>query len=248
MTRPVYGRFSEGINVPTEILASNEGMEKIGITVDNTSAAVAAFLTTAGGNANSHITITAKQAGTFGNQLAVVIAAADAANETLAASVADGVLTVALATNGAKAITTTATELAAIINSTLAVAAVFSAAVKAGETGAGIVAAVNNTHLASGANADPAAAIVKGTVMARITATGLYVPYDDDGTDDGRRTAQGIIVDDIDPAKADQNDLNLNASMYVRGSFQYDKLTGLDANAITDLNARYIAGQNLLLF
>lgn len=244
MTRPAYGRFSEAVNTPTEILASNEGMEKIGVTIDNTAAAVAASMTTSGGNANSHLTFTAKEAGVIGNQLAVVITDTDQA--ALTVSVADGVLTIDLETDTGTPVST-ATEVAAAVMANATAAALFNCVVKAGETGEGVVAAKANAHLTGGSDADPAAKMVKGTILARITASGLYTAYDDDGTDDGRRTAVGILVDDIDPAKTSQDDLTLNASMYVRGSFTYSHLTGLDANAITDLNARYIAGADLLL-
>lgn len=130
MTRPSYGRWTDGTNTPTEILASNEGMEKVGISI---STAVAAL-------------------------------------------------------------------------------------------------------------------IPKGTVMGRISASGLYVPYDDDGTDDGRRVAVGILVDDVDPTvSADASDLRLNGSMYVRGTFYTDKLAGMDANGLADLGGREVAGANLTI-
>jgi len=79
------------------------------------------------------------------------------------------------------------------------------------------------------------AKIVKGTVMGKISASGLYIPYLT-GASDGSETALGILVDDYDPTvSADQNDLRLAASMYIHGSFVEANLTGLDAGAKAEM-------------
>ncbi|NEX17981.1 MAG: hypothetical protein C1943_15520 [Halochromatium sp.] len=40
--------------------------------------------------------------------------------------------------------------------------------------------------------------LVSGTVLGKITIGGKYVAYDDDGTDDGRRDAAGVLLYDCD--------------------------------------------------
>lgn len=62
---------------------------------------------------------------------------------------------------------------------------------------------------------------------------GQYVPYDNDGTNDGRRTATGILYARVDATSAD-----VGAVAYVRDCEVAEAhLTGLDAAAITELAA-----------
>ncbi len=83
----------------------------------------------------------------------------------------------------------------------------------------------------------------KGAVLGRITASGKYVGYDDDGTDDGRRVAQGFLVEAVDATAGDAT-----SAMYVRGGMlrvanllPAAKAAGfLDANGIADMNGRVI--------
>ena len=42
-----------------------------------------------------------------------------------------------------------------------------------------------------------------GAVLGKITASGKFVAYNDDGTDDGRRTVAGILVEAVDATGAD---------------------------------------------
>ena len=42
-----------------------------------------------------------------------------------------------------------------------------------------------------------------GSVLGKQTSGGKYVKYDDDGTDDGRRTAAGILLDAVDATDGD---------------------------------------------
>ena len=72
-----------------------------------------------------------------------------------------------------------------------------------------------------------------GTVLGLITGTGLFVPYDDDGTDDGRRTAVGVLAEDV----AASGTVDVQAAMYIRGVFTKSKMLGLDTNGIADLVA-----------
>lgn len=45
--------------------------------------------------------------------------------------------------------------------------------------------------------------LVAGAVLGKITASGKYVAYDNAGTDDGRRTVAGILVEAVDATGAD---------------------------------------------
>lgn len=45
--------------------------------------------------------------------------------------------------------------------------------------------------------------VLAGTVLGKVTASGKYVPYNDDGTDDGSRTAAAILLADVDATSAD---------------------------------------------
>lgn len=48
-----------------------------------------------------------------------------------------------------------------------------------------------------------AGVVLAGTVLGKVTASGKYVPYNDDGTDDGSRTAAAILLADVDATSAD---------------------------------------------
>ncbi len=88
----------------------------------------------------------------------------------------------------------------------------------------------------------------RGTVMGIVTATGKYVAYDDDGTDDGRRVAKALLMYDISVDDAgnitltdtateaqDRGETYDSVPVYERGVFNTADLTGLDANAVSDL-------------
>jgi hypothetical protein len=89
------------------------------------------------------------------------------------------------------------------------------------------------------------AVLVKGTIMAKVTATGLYVPYSDAGEAGaaGTGVAVGVLTDDTPLAAVgttDANDLRLPAVIYIHGDFIESTLTGLDAAAKADLKSRSI--------
>lgn len=75
-------------------------------------------------------------------------------------------------------------------------------------------------------------ALVSGTVMAKLTATGKYVAYDDVGTD-GSETAAGVLYTDCKAATGDRK-----AVVHVRNCEVFGgALTGSNAGAVTDLKA-----------
>jgi hypothetical protein len=75
--------------------------------------------------------------------------------------------------------------------------------------------------------------LVKGTIVARQTSTGKFLAYDADGTDDGRRTAIGVLMEDVDASLADSTGLVGFAGHYVEGN-----MTGLDDDGKLALEAR----------
>ena len=81
------------------------------------------------------------------------------------------------------------------------------------------------------------AALAAGTVLGLITASGLAVAYDNSAID-GSEVAVGILAQDVDPVGEGREK---PVPMYVGGLFVESKLTGLDANAKSDLAGASIA-------
>lgn len=77
-----------------------------------------------------------------------------------------------------------------------------------------------------------AGALVPGTVMGKVTATGKWLPYRDTATD-GTQTAAGILEYGAEDLTTDQKVVVITRATEVIGSL----LTGLDANATADLLA-----------
>jgi len=76
--------------------------------------------------------------------------------------------------------------------------------------------------------------IVSGQLVGKITATGEYAAYDDDGPDNGCRTAAGILLHPVNAT-----DGALPGMILARGPAVISKagLTGSDANGLADLAA-----------
>lgn len=74
--------------------------------------------------------------------------------------------------------------------------------------------------------------LVKGEVVAIVTASGKIVAYDNAGTDNGTRTAVGIIKQDVDASTADEQ-----SGYYKTGEFYESKLTAPDTGWKADLGA-----------
>ncbi len=66
-----------------------------------------------------------------------------------------------------------------------------------GELAMGLGYHVDEITVLSGEN------LVAGAVLGKVTASGKYVAYDNTGTDDGRRTAAGILVAAVDASAGD---------------------------------------------
>lgn len=70
----------------------------------------------------------------------------------------------------------------------------------------------------------------KGTVLGKVTATGLLVPYNNSGSG-GEQTAIGILWEDVSFG----NGGNASAVYMIHGRVDENRLIGLDADAKTDL-------------
>lgn len=81
-----------------------------------------------------------------------------------------------------------------------------------------------------------------GTVLARLSADGMYVKYDDNGSG-GEEVAKAVLfeahpVEDFDLANASGS--TMAVGIFGGCTVFYDKLVGIDANAITDLKGTEI--------
>lgn len=99
---------------------------------------------------NNAQTITAKLAGVAGNNISLRLLKPLTNSAALSVAVVGNAITVNLATSGAGAITTTATQLAAAIAGNAAANALVGVANTGASTGAGVVAALPTTFLAGG--------------------------------------------------------------------------------------------------
>ncbi len=68
--------------------------------------------------------------------------------------------------------------------------------------------------------------LVRGTVMAQKTVGGQFFPYSHAAAD-GTQYAVGVLAQNVDTTN--NGNVATSASMYVRGTFWYSKLTGTDS-------------------
>lgn len=148
-------------------------------------ASVAASVTLEPGGAggNNDILITAKKAGTDGNNIKVELKDPGAASQALAVSVEGDTIVVSLATDGAGAITSTAQNVIDAINAHLVAKDLVTAANASGSDGSAVVAAVAATALAGGT--DGSAKDAEGVLMNDVDVT--------DGAASGAMIIHGYI-------------------------------------------------------
>ena len=83
--------------------------------------------------------------------------------------------------------------------------------------------------------------LVAGAVIGRVTASGKFVAFDNAGTDDGRRTVAGILVDAVNASAADATGLGLLRGPAIVNKNDLTWAAGVDAGeqaaAITALLA-----------
>jgi hypothetical protein len=84
--------------------------------------------------------------------------------------------------------------------------------------------------------------IPSGTVLGKITATGLYGPYLD-AASDGRQTAVGLLFASTKVPDPATTTIDVGAAMQVRGDVVEAKLpanSGIDAAGKADLASRFM--------
>lgn len=155
-------------------------------------------------------------------------ATAAAGNDSLAAF---GTITV---TNAANTGTYTLTVTAAKNGATPAAFTVTApnGVTATGSAGAAFTGLGLSFTLTDGTAGDAVAANDAWTIAVQ-AGIGQFVPYDDDGTNDGRRAATGILYSGVDATSSDTDAVGVVRDCEVFG----DKLNGLDDAARTDLSA-----------
>lgn len=114
-----------------------------------------ARLTTAMTGPNNDLTLVGRGPGTAGNGITFAIVDPPGNNVALSVGVAGSAITVTAATDGTSTITSTAAQVLAALQASAPAMALVSAALKAGDTGAGLVTALGATNLAGGLDATP---------------------------------------------------------------------------------------------
>ena len=202
-----------GDSVPTANLLHKDWSATVGAYWPLTQAT----LTTSGGNANSHITLTHEPGGTVGNAIDLVLTdpGAEQANEVV--SVSGNTITVSLASSAVPAITTTASQLVdALMTSDAVLARGVTATIKATEDGTGIVATLAhpNGHLTGG---------LDGTDLLAPTAKVVAIFYDTYSSDrryEGFAVFKGNSIS-LDPGKLIKQSLTMESAgspLYYRES------------------------------
>lgn len=149
-------QFLHGVEVvnidagPRPIATVNSAIIGLIGTAPNSQAEVKATLTTGTVAANNGITYTSTLTGDLGNKSSIALVDPKANSAALSVTVSGLDITVNLATSGAGAITTTATQLLAAIAASTAASALVTAAATGASTGAGVVAALSKTFLSGG--------------------------------------------------------------------------------------------------
>lgn len=106
-----------------------------------------------------------------------------------------------------------------------------------------------STHglVQKGATLEPGNGLIEGgTLLGVVTASGRYAPYAS-GALDGTQTPVGFLRQSVETG-ADAGAEVVQGNIVLRGNLKNDALTGVDAGAITALNARVDADRNLFAF
>lgn len=91
--------------------------------------------------------------------------------------------------------------------------------------------------------------LTAGTVIGKVTATGLFAAYSSANTD-GTERAVGFLMESIDTTSAGYNGA-YEASMLTGGCdvvLYYDQCTGIDVDAVVDIGGKMIDTNLLQLF
>ena len=91
----------------------------------------------------------------------------------------------------------------------------------------------------------PTTTLRAGLFLGLRNETSMFVEYDDDGTNDGRRVARGILMKDINLLDENATVRDTPANMLVAGRVDPDECYGADSAGWTDL-ADPTNGTNIL--
>ena len=163
----VAGDVTEGMALTTAC------PERTVLHVTNTEQEAKATLSTDLAGDNNDLKFTAKLKGHFGNTIKIAYVDPDAASAKLGVTVSGTTISVSLATDANKDITSTAANVKAAIEAVPAAAALVSVANVAGNSGEGVVAAMAATALANGAGENQI--IIRKGVYARAGLGDLVV-------------------------------------------------------------------------
>lgn len=109
------------------------------------------------------------------------------------------------------------------------------------------IAASPSTLVKRGVSLVPGAGILPaGTVLGQVSASKKYTVYDD-GADDGTQTAVGVLYQAVDTG-SDENADPVLGTIVIAGVLKKSLVSGADANAITDLNARTNTSLDVFIF
>jgi len=157
----------------------------------------AAAVTTAMTGADNDLTITADAAGTAGNAYSIELLAGSGTTQALSVATADNLKYSVTLGRTANAISSTATQVAAALNAYAPFAALMTAAVKGGDSGAGVVTALANTPLAGGGD-NHAITTTSAEIVDFINTNPVFAPHftaELEGAYDGAGLAVALAED-----------------------------------------------------
>jgi hypothetical protein len=217
-------------------------------------AGVAASLDTGVVGDNNAVTFTAKTAGAAGNAIKVSLINPGANSQPLEVKLVNDEIRVMLATSGAGALTSTAAQVIAAVNSALYIKDLVTAANTGASSGAAAVVAAAAAPLANGA--DGAITSTAAHVIAAVNAAlnNEFVTAANSGASTGAgvvaavaatalaagansNVVPGLVLEEYVPAQV----VDVNVRAYLGGIFYSNMLVGMDANAKAALNAREAA-------
>ena len=173
--KDIHAKYHDVVaaDVTNGIALTTACTERTILHITNTEQEAKATLETDLAGNNNDLKFTSKLKGHFGNAIKVEYVDPDAASAKLGVTVSGTTISVSLATDASKDITSTAALVKAAIEATPAAAALVTVANKAADTGAGVVTAMAATALANGAGENQI--IIRKGVYARAGLGDLVV-------------------------------------------------------------------------
>jgi len=173
--KDIHAKYHDVVaaDVTNGIALTTACTERTILHITNTELEAKATLETNLAGNNNDLKFTSKLKGHFGNAIKVEYVDPDAASAKLGVTVSGTTISVSLATDANKAITSTAANVKAAIEAVPAAAALVTVANKDANTGAGVVTAMAATALANGAGENQV--IIEAGVYARAGLGNLVV-------------------------------------------------------------------------